>query len=116
MVAEDLSRRPRLRVAAVAFAVLASSLALAAPGGATPRPAPALTSTDAMLKWINAYRGKPEPDGLPVLVRALSDLQAFKDAESSGAYLGFIAGVLSANPEHAETLVARMLTIAPADH
>src|SRR6185503_20250904 len=101
MVAEDLSRRPRLRVAAVAFAVLASSLALAAPGWATPRPAPALTSTDAMLKWINAYRGKPEPDGLPVLVRALSDLQAFKDAESSGAYLGFIA---------------RILTIAPADH
>jgi hypothetical protein len=116
MVAEDLSRRSRLRTAAVAFAILASALLLAAPGEATPRPAPALTSTDAMLKWINAYRGKPEPDGLPVLVRALSDLQAFKDAESSGAYLGFIAGVLSANPDHAEALVARMLMIAPADH
>jgi hypothetical protein len=69
-----------------------------------------------MLKWINAYRGKPEPDGLPVLVRALSDLQAFKDAETSGAYVGFIAGVLGANPDRAEILIEKMLTIQPADH
>ena len=116
MVAEGLFCRSWPSAAAAAFAILALTVVLAAPAGATPRPAPALASTDAMLKWINAYRGRPEPDGLPVLVRALSDLQAFKDAESSGAYLGFIAGVLSANPDHAEVLVARMLPIAPADH
>jgi hypothetical protein len=116
MVAESLFRRSWPSVATAAFALLALTVVLAAPAGATPRPVPTLTSTDAMLKWINAYRGRPEPDGLPVLVRALSDLQAFKDAESSGAYLGFIAGVLSANPDHAEVLVARMLPIAPADH
>ena len=69
-----------------------------------------------MLKWINAYRGKPAPDGLPILVRALSDLQAFKDAETCGAYIGFIAGVLGANPDRATELVAKMLPIAPADH
>jgi hypothetical protein len=116
MVAEGLLCRSWPRAAAAAFAILALTVVLAAPAGATPRPVPTLTSTDAMLKWINAYRGRPEPDGLPVLVRALSDLQAFKDAESSGAYVGFIAGVLSANPDHAEVLVARMLPIAPADH
>ena len=116
MVAESLFRRSWPSAASAALAILALTVVLAAPAGATPRPVPTLTSTDAMLKWINAYRGRPEPDGLPVLVRALSDLQAFKDAESSGAYLGFIAGVLSANPDHAEVLVARMLPIAPADH
>jgi hypothetical protein len=79
-------------------------------------PGSALNSTDALLKWINAYRAKPEPDGLPVLVRALSERQAFKDAETSGAYLGFIAGVLGANPDRAAELVAKMLPIAPADH
>ena len=104
MVAEGLFCRSWPSAAAAAFAILALTVVLAAPAGATPRPVPTLTSTDAMLKWINAYRGRPEPDGLPVLVRALSDLQAFKDAESSGAYVGFIAGVLSANPDHAEVL------------
>ena len=104
MVAEGLFCRSWPSAAAAAFAILALTVVLAAPAGATPRPAPALTSTDAMLKWINAYRGRPEPDGLPVLVRALSDMQAFKDAESSGAYIGFIAGVLGANPDRAEVL------------
>ena len=39
---------------------------LAAPAAAVPPPTAALDSTDAILKWINAYRGKPEPDALPV--------------------------------------------------
>ena len=60
--------------------------------------------------------GKPEPDTLPVLVHGLSDLQAFKDAETCGANVGFIAGVLGANPDRAEALITKMLTIAPADH
>jgi hypothetical protein len=79
------------------------------------QPNTTLTSTDAMLKWINGYRGKPQPDALPVLVRGLSDLQAFKDAETCGAYIGFIAGVLGANPQRAEALIERMLTIQAAD-
>ena len=36
-------------------------------------------------------------------------MQAFKDAETCGAYIGFIAGVLGANPARAESLVAKML-------
>jgi hypothetical protein len=89
---------------------------LAVPVGATPPPNTGLNPTDAMLKWIDGYRGKPEPDGLPVLVRALSDLQAFKDAETSGAYVGFIAGALGANPDLAEALIEKMLAIQPGDH
>ena len=103
----------------LAFVVLVAALAavFAAPAGAEPQPASAApNSTDSMLRWINAYRGRPEPDALPVLVHGLSDLQAFKDAESSGAYIGFIAGVLGANPGRADALIVKMLTIAPADH
>jgi len=97
---------------------LAATLALAITGGAAAAPQPnrALNSSDAMLKWINGYRAKPEPDALPALVRALSARQAFKDAETSGAYVGFIAGVLGTKPERAATLVAKMLPIAAADH
>ncbi len=102
--------------AAALLAVLAFSIAVAAPAGAATPPNAALNSTNSMLKWINAYRGKPEPDGLAVLVHGLSDLQAFKDAETCGAYIGFIAGVLGANPDRADTLIDKMLTIAPADH
>ena len=104
------------RAAAALVAVMAFAIVLAAPAAAASPPSAALNSTDAILKWINAYRAKPEPEALPVLVRALSARQAFKDAETSGAYLGFIAGVLGANPDRAAALVAQMLPIAPADH
>jgi hypothetical protein len=87
-----------------------------APTAAATPPRGALNSTEAMLKWINAYRGRPEPEALPVLVRGLSEMQAFKDPESCGAYIGFIAGVLGANPERAAALIERMLVIQPADH
>jgi hypothetical protein len=103
--------------AAGAFLILAALvIAFAAPAAAATPPAGPLNSTDAMLKWINAYRGKPEPDALPVLVRGLSEMQAFKDPESCGAYIGFIAGVLGANPERAAALIEKMLAIQPADH
>jgi hypothetical protein len=86
------------------------------PAAVVSRSGTTISSTNSMLKWINDYRSKPEPDAVPVLVRVLSAQQVFKDPQSCGAYIGFIAGVLSANPDKAEQLVARMLTIAPADH
>ena len=116
MAAGGLLKKSLRRTAAGLYAVLALMAVLVASAEATPQPAGAPNSTDAILKWINAYRAKPQPDGLPTLVRMLSDLQAFKDAETSGAYVGFIAGVISANPDRAAALVARMLPIAPGDH
>jgi len=104
------------RAAGAVLVSAALSGVFAAPAAAATPANAALNSTDAMLKWINAYRGKPEPDALPVLVRGLSDMQSFKDPESCGAYIGFIAGVLGANPDHAGTLIERMLSIQPADH
>jgi hypothetical protein len=111
----NMFERLPARVAAGFFVLFALTIALAVSAAASPPPNGALNSTGAMLKWINAYRGKPDPENLPAVVGALSELQAFKDAESSGAYIGFIAGVLGANPARAEGLIARMLRIEPAD-
>ncbi len=103
-------------IAAGLIAALVLVMVAVAPAEATPRLSPGLNSTDAILKWINSYRHKPDPEGLPVVVHALSAMQAFKNAESSGPYIGFIAGVLDSNPALAENLVAKMLSIDPADH
>jgi hypothetical protein len=105
-----------LRRVAGLFAGLAVVAALVAPAAAAAGSGPAFGSTDAILKWINAYRHQPEPEALPAVVRALSTMQAFKDAESSGPYIGFIAGVLGSNPARAEILIEKMLPIDPADH
>jgi hypothetical protein len=106
----------RLRLGAVGLlAVLTVIVTLTAPAVAAAPLGRALNSTDAILKWINEYRHKPEPEELPTVVRALSGMQAFKDAESSGAYIGFIAGVLGGNPDRAEVLIAKMLSIDLAD-
>jgi hypothetical protein len=116
MVRESLVTESLRRTGVSLFAALIFALALTASAAAAKQPNAALTSTDGILKWINAYRDKPDPEGLPVVVHALSQLQAFKDAETSGAYVGFIAGVLGANPDRAEKLIAKMLAIDPADH
>jgi hypothetical protein len=106
-----------LRRIAVAVAVsLVLGAVLAPPPASAQRPAPALASTDAVLKWINSYRHRPDPESLPAVIHTLSAMQAFKDAESSGPYIGFIAGVLGANPQLAENLTLRMISIEPADH
>ena len=88
---------------------------LAAPASAALPTRIEFTSLDAVSKWISTYRTKPEPARLPVAVRALSQFGAFKDVESSGIYVGFIAGVISTNPEKAEALIAKMFPIAPVD-
>ena len=89
----------------------AVALALITPATAARPPSASLNSTEGVLRWINAYRDKPDPDGLPAVVRTLGALQAFKDAETSGAYVGFIAGVLGANPNRADKLITKMLAI-----
>jgi hypothetical protein len=110
----------RLRRAAVVVVGLALGIGLlvapVSPAKAVPPSGSVFTSNDSILKWINGYRHRPDPEQLPSVVRALSAMQAFKAAESSGAYIGFIAGVLGSNVSHAEDLIARMLPIDPADH
>ena len=101
---------------AAAIVALGFLLVPLAPAKAVPPPASGFNSNEAILRWINEYRHRPEPEQLPNVVRALSGMQAFKSAESSGPYVGFIAGVLGTNATHAEDLIAKMLPIDPADH
>jgi hypothetical protein len=105
-----------LRRAAALLAALAFGIGFIAPAAAASPPSTGLNSTDSILKWINNYRHQPDPESLPNVVRALSGMLAFKDAETSGPYIGFIAGVLGSNPSRAETLIAKMLPIAAPDH
>ncbi len=81
---------------------------------APPRPEP-FAGPQQILKWINGYRAKPEPDKLPLAVRAMSASGVFRDLEASGVYIGFMAGVLGDNPDRALDLVARMFPMVPED-
>jgi hypothetical protein len=74
------------------------------------------STSDLVLAWINGYRHKPEPEHLPVAIQALSKYGAFRDPESCGVYVGFISGVIGANPEIAGDLIARSFPIHAEDH
>ena len=39
-------------------------------------------STEDILRWINGYRGKPDPGKMPLAMRAASELGVFRDMDS----------------------------------
>jgi len=73
------------------------------------------TSTEAVLNWVGNYRQKPMPAEVPVAMHTLSRLGAFNTPERAGVYVGFLAGVIATNPDRAEELLARTMTIAEPD-
>lgn len=75
----------------------------------------AQSSSQDILKWINVYRSQPDPARLPDAVKAMSRMGLFRDLEAGGVYIGFTAGVLAANPEKADKLVAGMFPMPPED-
>jgi hypothetical protein len=98
-------------------AILLATLAMlgATAAAATPQQNGEFYSNEQVTAWISGYRAKPEPARLPAAVRTLTRLGAFKDPESSGVYVGFLAGVIGANPDKAEELIGKMLPIPPGD-
>ena len=88
---------------------------LVAPASAAVPPRTEFSSLDAVSRWISGYRARPEPAKLPAAVRALSQFGAFKDPESSGVYIGFIAGVIGFSYGRAEEIIGKTLPVAPAD-
>jgi hypothetical protein len=112
-----------MRLTATVLAALLAFAAAAAPAQAQGRRATLKHDTaqdqqvtnQVILKWINSYRLHPEPDKLPEVVKAMSKLGLFKDLEQAGIYVGFIAGVLAANPEKAEQLISKMFPLPPED-
>jgi hypothetical protein len=98
--------------------LVAGTPALVGPVAAVPSraPAPDFTTTEAVLRWINAYRTKPDFTQVPAVVRALSGLGALRDTENSAVYVGFVAGALRTHPQKAGDLVEKMLPIKAEDH
>ena len=94
---------------------LAVGLASAAAGAPPRKSQDEFASTDHILRWINGYRLKPEPAKLPAAVKAMSMLGVFREMDTAGIYVGFMAGVLNANPKRAEDLVAKMYPMPPED-
>jgi hypothetical protein len=99
-----------LIAAAVITAALSAPAVAALPNTVT------FSSIDSIGRWIANYRARPDPMRVPAAVRALSQIGAFKEPEAAGVYVGFIAGVIGANPGKAEELIGKMMAIAPADH
>jgi hypothetical protein len=62
-------------------------------------------------RWIKTYRTKPEPMAAPLVIRGLSQHGALKEPESSGLYVGFLAGVLGANPKKAWPIIEKTLPL-----
>ena len=73
-------------------------------------------TADEVGRFINAYRQKPEPQRLGQVFRAMADLGLLADADSSGLYLGFIGGMLAADPSQAGATVARLFPLEPQHH
>jgi len=105
-------------------ALAVASLALAAATEAAPpkrqleRPSErqqAFTRPEDLLRWINGYRTDPKPEKMPDLVKAASAMGIFRDMETAGVYVGFMAGVIEANPKRAEALIAKMFPLPPED-
>ena len=94
---------------------LAFAMALGAPAVATPTSASDLATTDAVLRWINGYRKKPDLAQVPVAVRTLSRLDALRESETAAVYVGFVAGIIGSNPQKADDLVEKMLAIKAED-
>jgi hypothetical protein len=72
-------------------------------------------SLSVVQQWIYNYRAKPDYAHVPAAVRVLFHAQSFKEPESSGIYLGFIAGAIGSNPAKAEQLVTSFFPVAPED-
>jgi hypothetical protein len=96
--------------------MLALLLASASAANAAPSKKKAeFASSEHILRWINGYRLRPEPGKLPAAVKAMSELGVFRDMDTAGIYVGFMAGVLHTNPKRAEELVEKMYPMPPED-
>lgn len=102
------------RTVAVILAMLVPAAAWAA-GQGTRDAGPAFSRAEAVLKWINGYRGAPEPEKLPDAVRAMGEHGLLRELDQAGLHVGFIAGVLSTNPDEAPRLIAQMFPMPPED-
>jgi hypothetical protein len=85
------------------------------PATVSAQPAPEFASADAMLAWIDRYHLEPAPQRLAEAVRGMVRLGLLRDPEKTGLFIGFIAGVLSEQPNDAEKQIVKMFPMPPDD-
>jgi hypothetical protein len=98
--------------------LLAHPAAAAKPAAAKSAAAPKndqFATHERILQWIDGYRSDPEPELVPDAVQAMSRLGLFKDMDTAGVFIGFVAGVLGDHQVKAESFVARMFPMPPED-
>jgi hypothetical protein len=78
-----------------------------------PAPRPRFVTAEDIVVWMNGYRAKPEPKLLPEAVKAMVRLGVFRDMDTSGMHMGFVGGVLGANPALADGLIDKMFPMPP---
>ncbi len=82
---------------------------------AAPLPPGAFASREAVLGWMNGYRAKRDFANVADAMQALSTLGVFRDPENAGAFVGFLAGVIAANPGRTNDLIGKLLALPAND-
>ena len=100
---------------AVALALILLPAAGHAARAKAPPPKEQFQTQERILHWFDGYRSEPEPLLLPEAVKSMSRLGLFRDDDSSGIYVGFMAGVLADNQAQAEKLITGMFPMPPED-
>ncbi len=63
--------------------------------------------------WIATYRDDPQPQRVPLLVKAMAAQGLLQEQDRAGIYIGFVAGVLADNQVDADKLVTAMFPLPP---
>jgi hypothetical protein len=96
-------------------AFILSLAMLAAVSGANARPAPRLDSLQAAVDWINDYPRKRDAAHAPAAIKTFSRYGGFNKPDTGGGYIGFIAGLIGANPKQADNIIDGMLPVRGED-
>lgn len=100
------------RVFVTLIAVVLTAPAFATPSRPLPAPQLAIAPKEVILGWINQYRHHPEPDRVPQAVHGMSRLGLLTDTEGAGVYVGFLAGIIAANSDRTDELIAKMFPLS----
>jgi hypothetical protein len=104
-----------LAVASLAVAAATEAAPPKRQSARQPEQQQAFSRPEDLLRWMNGYRANPTPEKMPELVKTASAMGIFRDMETAGVYVGFMAGVIETNPKRAEALIARMFPMPPED-
>src|SRR5260370_37940561 len=96
-------------------ATAAASTAAATAKAVAPLRPGELGTENEVLRWMNGYRVRRDLVHVPEAIRSLSAMGAFKDPGASGVYVGFLAGIIGSNPNRANDLISKILSIPQDD-